>query len=448
MEQITQDELDLEEPNESTNRHLAGDSYHHDHVHLDEEATHLQNEVITLNKIKYDDTEADINYQDDPIKLQSEPYHLVLDENDINNKYIDEKLEDMASFTSSAASKEVGTQELKSPTSNKYGIDAGKRDVPDITREDERKQYNEFKSDLPATKSYKDSGKLTATPTENNGPQSVLTAIPRGQAKVQQIVSSITQAKKRMDEHPIVKPALHRIPPKLVRQATANNHSPRSSMAKGPSLYYEEPRRPLKVISWDEATNTRPPLRIDMEGPGPWSYSPTNKPLNESNAPAYTFGSKCYPEKVGGARTSWAKSWFQSNHSWHIKADFHREGHWPTPNQYHKGSLMGPRQRTMPEAPAFTFGHKFQLSSPRSGHVDPSPSDYQREMADRLVLKTGPSFTHQFRRDGTILWGSCEPSPGPAAYYPTIRPRTQNPAYTIQGIRREKSQMLGPFSTI
>lgn len=64
------------------------------------------------------------------------------------------------------------------------------------------------------------------------------------------------------------------------------------------SLYYEEPKKPPKVITWDEANNARPPLRIDMEGPGPCTYSAHNvKPLNETNSPVWTFGGKCDPER-------------------------------------------------------------------------------------------------------------------------------------------------------
>ena len=42
---------------------------------------------------------------------------------------------------------------------------------------------------------------------------------------------------------------------------------------------------------------SRPPLRIDMEGPGPCSYSPRNRPLNETNSPAWTFGAKTFIER-------------------------------------------------------------------------------------------------------------------------------------------------------
>ncbi|KAK2150623.1 hypothetical protein LSH36_398g02011 [Paralvinella palmiformis] len=60
---------------------------------------------------------------------------------------------------------------------------------------------------------------------------------------------------------------------------------------------YVETRKPRKTITWDEATNARPPLRIDMDGPGPCSYSPRNKPLYETNAPSWSFGRKTFVEK-------------------------------------------------------------------------------------------------------------------------------------------------------
>lgn len=52
-----------------------------------------------------------------------------------------------------------------------------------------------------------------------------------------------------------------------------------------------------KVIRWDEANQARPPLPVDLEGPGPLDYAQDSKPLRETNAPAYSFGRKCWPEK-------------------------------------------------------------------------------------------------------------------------------------------------------
>uniref|UniRef100_A0A2C9LJH0 Uncharacterized protein n=1 Tax=Biomphalaria glabrata TaxID=6526 RepID=A0A2C9LJH0_BIOGL len=280
--------------------------------------------------------------------------------------------------------------------------------------------------------------------------RSTNSVVQRGQYRAEQLISSISQTQKKMKGFPLVKPTRSRIPPKLVRLATVYSSTTRSErVPRGPSLYYVEPQRPLKVISWDEANNARPPLKIDMEGPNFWTYSPKNKPLYENNAPSFTFGTKCYPEKAGGSNTSWAKTWFQPIDPWHNKSDFKREGKWPSPNQYHKPSLLGPRQRTLPESPAYTFGHKFEIIGTKAGSKGlPSPSDYNIEKADSLTLHSGPSFSHQFRREGTVLWCSTEKNPGPAAYSPLMRPRQEQPAYTIQGIRREKSQLLGPFSTL
>ena len=52
-----------------------------------------------------------------------------------------------------------------------------------------------------------------------------------------------------------------------------------------------------KVVTWEEAMSARPPLRIDMDGPTPWSYSPSNKPLRESVSPMWTFGRRTFVEK-------------------------------------------------------------------------------------------------------------------------------------------------------
>lgn len=37
---------------------------------------------------------------------------------------------------------------------------------------------------------------------------------------------------------------------------------------------------------------------------------------------------------------------------------------------------------------------------------EPSPADYDKDVADKMVLKKSPSFTHQFRREGTVIWAS------------------------------------------
>ena len=61
--------------------------------------------------------------------------------------------------------------------------------------------------------------------------------------------------------------------------------------------YVMEHRKPRKVVTLDEAMNARPPLRIDLDGPSMCSYSPNNKPLNETNSPVWSFGRRTYVEK-------------------------------------------------------------------------------------------------------------------------------------------------------
>lgn len=216
------------------------------------------------------------------------------------------------------------------------------------------------------------------------------------------------------------------------------------------SLYYEEPKKPAKVLTWEQANNARPPLRIDMEGPGPCTYSPHNvKPLNETNSPVWTFGGKCDPERDGGCRTSWEKTWFQSPHIWQTKVDFYNDTSWPSPNNYRQRSLLGPRQRTYTEAPSFSIGTRKEFSLEKKGaEKDPSPNNYEKEQADKATFPKAPSYSHQFRRSGTILWAHPGKTPGPAAYTPRFESgKTNKPAFTIRSLRREKSHVLGPFST-
>lgn len=218
---------------------------------------------------------------------------------------------------------------------------------------------------------------------------------------------------------------------------------------RGPSLYYEEPQKPKKVITWDEAMDARPPLRVDMEGPGPTAYSPRNRPLKETNSPAWTFGSKCFIEKGGGSRTSWEKTWFQNPEVWTSKVDFYNDSAWPTPTHYRHRPALGPRQRTMIEAPSFTIGTRREMTLNKMGSdKEPSPVDYDKDMADKIVLKNAPAFSHQFRREGTVVWPSKDKGPGPGSYSPKYAyNKPHGPAFTIRSLRREKSHVLGPFST-
>ncbi|CAG2204368.1 unnamed protein product [Mytilus edulis] len=199
-----------------------------------------------------------------------------------------------------------------------------------------------------------------------------------------------------------------RVPTRMVRLATVSMSAKTKPQSRGQmaSLYYEEPKKPPKVITWDEANNARPPLRIDMEGPGPCTYSAHNvKPLNETNSPVWTFGGKCDPEREGGCRTSWEKTWFQTPHIWQTKVDFYNDTSWPSPNIYKQRPLLGPKQRTFSEAPSFTIGNRKQLNLEKKGSdKEPSPNSYEKSSADKATFNKAPAYSHQFRRSGTVLW--------------------------------------------
>ncbi|XP_070581679.1 neurofilament medium polypeptide-like [Ptychodera flava] len=223
----------------------------------------------------------------------------------------------------------------------------------------------------------------------------------------------------------------------------------RAAISKGPSVYYEE-RSHQKVATWDECMNSRPPLRIDMEGPGPWSYSPRNKPLSETNAPEWTFGMRLH-ERSGGGYKAWHKEWYHSPDNYTHRLRFDQK--WPTPATYNIGTLVGIRPQTKPSTPSFTIIGKrgtFSIAK-RGSDKEPGPNQYNREKADRLVLRTAPAYTHSLRHRGTTLWSKSELTPAPCNYNPKVSKmayKPHNPAFTIRGIRGEKQHQLGPHTTL
>ena len=75
-------------------------------------------------------------------------------------------------------------------------------------------------------------------------------------------------------------------------------HVSRASLnVSHPSNYVTNSRRTRKVVTWDVAMGARPPLRIDMDGPTPCTYSPSTRPPFATCAPKWTFGAKTFVEK-------------------------------------------------------------------------------------------------------------------------------------------------------
>ncbi|XP_029469138.1 protein STPG3 isoform X2 [Rhinatrema bivittatum] len=160
--------------------------------------------------------------------------------------------------------------------------------------------------------------------------------------------------------------------------------------------------KPKKVLSWNEAMESRPPLKLDMDGPGPTSYSPFGTTSKEINAPAYTFGRKS-PTKEGGGRTAWQTPWFQSSTPFTRKTSF--ETKWPSPVHYLQPSTLGPRQPSRPQDPSYSFGRKRRQGFPSKDILNESPPDKYDEGLDARNMIVSPlTYILQDRVDGICPW--------------------------------------------
>ncbi|CAM5102263.1 unnamed protein product [Natator depressus] len=207
----------------------------------------------------------------------------------------------------------------------------------------------------------------------------------------------------------------------------------------------------LKGSRYREAMDSRPPLVINVDSPGPAAYSPPTRSCRETSAPAYTFGRKT-PPREGGGRRSWQKSWFQSKSPFTRKADFNTESNWPSPFHYTQASTLGPRQASRPGYPSYSIGRKgkFSLVS-KDAQIDPAPNKYDTTPAYFQVLQTSPSYSIRNRPQGTHKWGTSGNTPGPGSYDVEkghIARLPSCPSVIIQGIRRPKRHETGPFTTL
>eukprot|EP00118_Oscarella_pearsei_P018037 m.182223 g.182223 ORF g.182223 m.182223 type:complete len:157 (+) comp39289_c2_seq3:926-1396(+) len=105
----------------------------------------------------------------------------------------------------------------------------------------------------------------------------------------------------------------------------------RSSLARTPRISRSFPRRPTnhfyeetkhdKIMGIDECMESRPPIRIDLSGPTPCTYSLPDKTPIRRSLPAYSIGQRptC---KEGGGRRAWTTEFFANENVWTRKCDF------------------------------------------------------------------------------------------------------------------------------
>ncbi|XP_033122053.1 uncharacterized protein LOC117121068 [Anneissia japonica] len=243
-----------------------------------------------------------------------------------------------------------------------------------------------------------------------------------------------------------------RLPPNVIKMSTVmlSAKKRRTAVVRSVSQYYED-KKHAKLLRWDECVNSRPPLPIDLDLPGPWHYSPTNKPPNETNAPEYSFGMKFY-ERGGGARTAHAKTWFNSTSNYTTKVNF--EKRWPSPAQYSSKPLLGRRHYTLPDFPVYTIGVRSNFVINKKGsEYEPSPNEYYPHRSIALTLPSAPAYTFGSRHTGTCtsIRNTDPNNPGPGNYTPQIKfmsTKRHRPSFTIKGVRVPKSHMLGPHATL
>uniref|UniRef100_A0A8C4W6R7 Uncharacterized protein n=1 Tax=Gopherus evgoodei TaxID=1825980 RepID=A0A8C4W6R7_9SAUR len=236
-------------------------------------------------------------------------------------------------------------------------------------------------------------------------------------------------------------------------------HGPRSrpftSMSLAPSPHC------AVFLGYREAMDSRPPLVINVDSPGPAAYSPPPMSCRESSAPAYTFGRKT-PPREGGGRRSWQKSWFQSKSPFTRRADFNTESdvgdacfsHWLNLYKFlspHRAQIGKNRRWCSPRlCPLPVWCHTFLFIFP-DAQINPAPNKYDTTPAYFQVLQTSPSYSIRNRPQGTHQWDSSGNTPGPGLYDVekghTAR-LPSSPSVIIQGIRRPKRHETGPFTTL
>ena len=155
----------------------------------------------------------------------------------------------------------------------------------------------------------------------------------------------------------------------------------------------------------------------EVGSPSPCSYVLPRKSCREKNAPAYTFGSRCFVEKSlswlrsslicklldfaeGGSRTGWQKQWFAHSDPFTTKVDFNREKEWPTPFHYPAKTTLG-NQITKMTFPAWSMGTRLSTNPTIASENNPSPDTYDTNSAFRKLMAKNTRITMKSRPGGT-----------------------------------------------
>ncbi|CAK8691696.1 unnamed protein product [Clavelina lepadiformis] len=235
---------------------------------------------------------------------------------------------------------------------------------------------------------------------------------------------------------------------KFMRLATASARQQMRARRPNSLLSDGTLRMPVKLITYHVAMESRPPLQIDMSGPTATTYSPRNKPLYETNAPAYSFGRKD-AEKAGGGRKAWSKLWIRSHTPFTQKTEY--ELRWPSGSQYEQKSTLGPKQASKPEFPSHSIGvrRNFQSMIARKAEM-PAANQYEPDLAKRQVMSRAPAFSMGCKLPNKT-WVKTPNVPAPNVYSLQSSlnvAKRSHPAFTMCVQRRSKRHDIGPFATL
>lgn len=207
------------------------------------------------------------------------------------------------------------------------------------------------------------------------------------------------------------------------------------------SLYTcnEQKDQPNHKMTLGEKIESRPPFCSDLDVPSPTTYTPINKPLNETNSPIYSFGSR-EADKTGGGRMAWGRPYMRSVTPYTYKGDYEKQ--WPTLANYTQPSGVSKRQvlTQRKNYPSYSLGKRPTNDLWSSGRGTPAANHYHPEEASLYVRRTAPLFTMR----PTLHQKAPMNVPPPDNYNIPLPPK--GPAYSFDTSKRFiKRHETGPY---